>query len=249
MIPKQEIDRIAKNTDLNLYQQEKDYLLKLFLYNYYRKYKSAVFKGGTCIRYLFGLNRFSEDLDFELRSSEKPKAFKKEVEKTLDEIEKVGIDNHFIKLEEFEHAFTCEVAFHGPLYQGTSQTRNKFRIDAGHRTKIVKDPRWELMNSEYPETRNPFLVQSMHPEEILVEKIISLMERTKGRDLYDCWFLLKKGIELHKDLLEKKYEGELTTGKIPSEEEYNRDLKRLVSNIVPYKQVKGEVEKALEQPL
>jgi Uncharacterized conserved protein len=75
----QQLRRIGQKTGLNPYQQEKDYLLKLFLYSYFKKFDDAVFKGGTCIKYLFGLDRFSEDLDFNIIIS--PEKFREQVEK------------------------------------------------------------------------------------------------------------------------------------------------------------------------
>jgi len=91
MISKEELKKITGKGDLDLYPQEKDYLLHLFLYNYYRKFENAVFKGGTCIKYLYSLNRFSEDLDFNLKVT--PETFRGEVKKTLREIELSGIKN------------------------------------------------------------------------------------------------------------------------------------------------------------
>lgn len=46
----------------------REYLQKYILYILYRKkiYKELVFTGGTCLRLLYGLKRFSEDLDFSL---------------------------------------------------------------------------------------------------------------------------------------------------------------------------------------
>src|SRR6185437_7726923 len=34
-------------------------------------FRSAAFQGGTCLRILYGLNRFSEDLDFVLKTPDK----------------------------------------------------------------------------------------------------------------------------------------------------------------------------------
>ena len=150
MISRKELERVAKSTNLNPYQQEKDYLLKLFLYNYYSRFENAVFKGGTCIKYLYGIDRFSEDLDFNLLVS--PSKFENEVKKTLNTIKSLGIENYLIKDELFKQAFTCEIAFNGPLYSTTKQTRNKFRIDAGTRTGLIKKPKWQLVTSEYLST-------------------------------------------------------------------------------------------------
>ena len=81
MISREQLIKIGKTTGLHLYQQEKDYMLKLFLYTYFRLFEDAVFKGGTCIKYVFGLDRFSEDLDFNLLIS--PEEFEHQVRRTL----------------------------------------------------------------------------------------------------------------------------------------------------------------------
>jgi len=241
----QQLRRIGQKTGLNLYQQEKDYLLKLFLYSYFKKFDDAVFKGGTCIKYLFGLDRFSEDLDFNIIIS--PEKFREQVEKTLKEIDLMGIETHFIKKEMFKESFTCEIGFQGPLYKGTKQTRNKIRIDAGKRTGTIKDPEWRLIGSEYPETREYFLVKMMNEEEIVVEKIIALMERNKGRDLYDLWFMLKKGVIVNRELFDKKNSSQqIDWSRFPSEREYNRDLEKLTGRMIPFKQVMSDIKEKLK---
>ncbi len=40
--------------------------------------------------------------------------------------------------------------------------------------------------------------------EILAEKIRALMTRAKGRDLFDTWYLMSKGIEIDLNLINKK---------------------------------------------
>ncbi len=244
MISRSQLRSIARKTGLTLYQQEKDYLLRLFLYNYYKKFKDAVFKGGTCLKYLYGLNRFSEDLDFNLFI--KPETFQKQVGKTLKEIDLTGINTYFLKEETFKEAYACEIGVHGSLYKGTEQTRNKIRIDAGKRTGTIQPPKWRLIPSEYPETTEHFLIKTMDEEEMLVEKIISLMERNKGRDLYDTWFLIEKGVKINKELFTKKTSSILNLENIPSEKEYARDLEKLTDRIIPYNQIKQELQKELK---
>ena len=245
MITKKELIEITKKSELNLYQQEKEYLLKLFLYIYYRKFEDAVFKGGTAIRFAKNLNRFSEDLDFNIAIS--PKEFQRQVELVSKEIEKIGIKNSFLKKELFEESFSCEIIFQGPLYNGTNQTRNKFRIDAGTRIGTLNKPVWKVIESEYPETKERFAVKMMDIKEILCEKVISMFQRNKGRDIYDAWFLLNAGAELDKNLLKKKLKkGKLNKKDFTTEIEYNRDLKYLVPRIIPYSQVKKEVLSHIE---
>ncbi len=244
MISLEQLKEFARKSGLTIYQQEKDYFLKLFLYTYFRKYQDAVFKGGTCIRYLFGFDRFSEDLDFNLVVP--PEKFKAQARKVVKELESIGIESYFIKEEQFEDAYTCEIGFNGPLYKGTAQTRNKIGVDAGERTGTLKDPEWRIMPSEYPETREQFLVLAMSEGEMLVEKAIALMQRNKGRDLYDVWFLLEKGVRFDKALLSKKGASGIDFERFPSKTEYERDMKRLTNRVIPYAQVIGGIRRGLE---
>lgn len=242
MITRKEL--ISIKSELNLYQKEKEYLLKLFLYAYYSRFEDAVFKGGTAIRFTARISRFSEDLDFNISIS--AERFKDQVELVLKDIAKLGIENYFIKNELFDDAFTCEVAFNGPLYDGTAaQTRNKFRIDAGPRLKTLLKPVWKVIDSEYPETKARFPVKVMDIREMLCEKLIAMFERMKGRDLYDAWFLLNIA-KLDKNLLKRKL-GRRKLGKnIVSKQEYERDMEYLVPRVIPYEQVKAEVLKSLK---
>ena len=243
MISRAGLAYIAKRTGLTLYQQEKDYLIKLFLYNYFKRYDSAVFKGGTCLRYLYGTERFSEDIDFNITI--KPEEFEEQVAKTLNEVKLVGIKSGFIKKEQFKDAYTAEIWFYGPLYKGTNQTQNKFRIDAGKRGGIINEPRWELISSEYPETREHFLIQTMDEQELLAEKLKTLFERGKGRDLYDVWYLTKKGVKIDLDLFKKKGGKKPDLSKVPSKKEYERDMEKLSSRMIPYTQIKSDLRRVI----
>lgn len=241
MISKEQLNEITAKTGLALYQQEKDYLLKLFLYYYYKHNNHAVFKGGTCLKYLFGLNRFSEDLDFNIKNAKK---FQEEVKRVLKDLELLGIQNYFIKEELFQDAYACEIGFQGPLYKGTNQTRNKFRIDAGYRTGTLKKPEWKIIKNEYPDTEENMLVLCMALEEIFAEKILALQERDKGRDMYDLWFLINAGVSIDRQLLHEKARKQQVKIKMrfPDKQAYERDLSRLTTRMIPYNQVRKAIE-------
>ena len=64
MISLDELNRLKERRKTNLYYEEKEYLQYIFL-NALSKYADQfVFKGGTCLRICYGLERASEDLDF-----------------------------------------------------------------------------------------------------------------------------------------------------------------------------------------
>ena len=246
MISKEELARIAQQTGLPLYLQEKEYLLKLFLASYYHRYR-AVFKGGTCLRYLFGVERFSEDLDFNIKT---PKIFQQEVRRTLEEFQLRGIEWRFLNEEIFSEAYTCEITCKGPLSSGTGQTQNKFRIDAGYRLGTMKKPEWKVMKSEYSDSKENILVLTMAIEEIMAEKVMALFQRRKGRDLYDLWFLTSRGVKLDQNLLQKKVKREnlkIDVENIVSQQDYERDMKRLSPQFIPYEEVRKKVLAVLRE--
>ena len=247
MISRRQLTEISKQSGLPLYQQEKDYLLKLFLFNYYKRFDEAVFKGGTCIKYLFGLDRFSEDLDFNIRN---PKRFQSQIKQVLRQIELIGIKNKVKREELFKEAYTAEISFQGSLFTGNRLSLNKFRIDAGYRLGTMAKPQWSLIASEYPETTRNFLVKTLDEKELFAEKVLAVFERKKGRDLFDVWFLLKKGVKLDKKLFDRKAKrlgrkSKIDFSKIVSKKEYERDISRLVKKTIPYKQIVTDLKDKL----
>ncbi|MGC9005842.1 MAG: nucleotidyl transferase AbiEii/AbiGii toxin family protein, partial [Candidatus Micrarchaeia archaeon] len=50
----------------------------------------------------------------------------------------------------------------------------------------------------------PYSVFSMDEREIAAEKIRAIMTRGFARDLYDLWYISKKGIQIDKNLVERK---------------------------------------------
>ena len=87
-------------------------------------------------------------------------------------------------------------------------------------------------------------------KEILAEKIRALINRTESRDLYDVWALLNKGVEIDRKLLNEKLieeNSKISNLKFPSKEEYENNLKDLVSILPSYEQAKKEVLNALNK--
>lgn len=163
---------------------------------------------------------------------------------TLERIKEVGVNNHFIKEEVFADSYACTIGIDGPLFTGITQTQNKFRIDAGYRTGTFLKPEWKIIKSEYPETTQNLLILVMNLQEILAEKVIALVNRKKGRDLYDVWFMATAKIKLDRALLKKKAQKEkvaLDFSKICSKQDYERDISRLAGRVIPYEQIKKEV--------
>jgi len=246
MITAEQLKQFARKNALRPDQQEKDYALRILLKSLYQREERPLFKGGTCLRFCYGLNRFSEDLDFSMGIS--PARFQSLVHQSAKALSDYGIDYEFRKEELFEKqgSYTCTLRFRGPLWTGKPQFYNSINIDAGKRAGVILAPEWKLVGSEYPDLDN-FMAHTMQIAEIFAEKASALFTRKKGRDLYDVWFLAQKGVALDKGLFERKLGllKEKPALTLIGKEEYERDMAGLVPRLVPYEQVAKEVSSFL----
>lgn len=243
MISLQELAEIKEKRKTNLYYEEKEYLQYIFL-NAISKYSdSFVFKGGTCLRICFGLERASEDLDFSADLT--AKEIKKLVKKCLNDFNMLNIPFEIYSEKEFKGNLRIEARFKGPLFNGNSASTNTLKIDFNKRkvkNKVVKVV--QKLFSDIP----LFTIIALDENEILVEKIRALINRAEPRDLYDVWMLLKKGVKIDRKLLFSKLKEEksrLSNLKFPSRQEYERNLKNLVINLPSY----GQVEKDISEEI
>lgn len=239
MITIEELNSIKEKRKTSLYYEEKEYLQYVFL-NAISKYsENFVFKGGTCLRVCYGLERASEDLDF---NADIPTSKLKEITiKCLKDFELLNIPYKIYAEKEFKGNIRFEIRFEGPLFSGKPSSTNTLKIDFNKskiKNKIAKViPK---LFSDVP----IFTLVVLGEKEIFAEKLRSLINRSEPRDLYDIWMLLSKGVEIDKNLIFEKLKEEkssLSSIKIPSEEEYNVSLKNLIGYLPPHSQVKKEV--------
>ena len=64
MLTRRQLSKISIKEGITLHTIERDYIQTLFLYELYKQNNDFRFKGGTCLRMAYQLNRYSEDLDF-----------------------------------------------------------------------------------------------------------------------------------------------------------------------------------------
>lgn len=245
MITLEELNQIKEKRKTNLYYEEKEYLQYIFLNALSRYPENFVFKGGTSLRICYGLERASEDLDFNTDLA--GQKLKEVMYTCLKEFTLLNIKYQSYAEKEFQGNLRIEVRFEGPLFVGKNSSTNTLKIDFNKgrvKNKIAKViPK---LFSDVP----LFTLVVMGEEEILAEKIRALVNRAEARDLYDVWMLLSKGVKVEAKLLKEKLKEEksdLKKLKFPSEEECKVSLRSLVSYLPPYEQVKKEVEEAINQ--
>ncbi|MEF3692174.1 MAG: nucleotidyl transferase AbiEii/AbiGii toxin family protein [Candidatus Moraniibacteriota bacterium] len=166
---------------------------------------SLSFLGGTCLRFAHNINRFSEDLDFDLI---KKGGF--DVEKLAEEIGKklelqgLRVD---VKTKTTENIFVVFFKFKNVLREfGLSALKDqkvlvKFEIDFSPYKNIKTETKFADSFKE----RFPMSVNSL--ETLFAQKILAIVFRPyqKGRDFYDLvWFLSQKNIEPNYAIFKEK---------------------------------------------
>ena len=192
MLSKEELKEISRITRLKLYQQEKHYIQTTILNSLYSLITNElIFKGGTALFLCYGLNRFSEDLDFTMI---KEIDLKKTIDKISNDLEILGIRNKIGKIKESQISISFKIGVEGPLYNKEIE-RCYVSIDISKR-ELIEEYDIKEVKTLYNGIL-PFTLCIMKKEEILAEKIRALMSRNYARDLYDIYFLLKQGVKFN----------------------------------------------------
>lgn len=194
MLSKEDLLRLARARKLRPWQEEKRYVQAMILYALSEW--PMVMKGGTYLWFFHGLNRFSDDLDFtqtELR--EEPE----DVSLTL---KLFGLRNTFMILKDDRFTLSFRLDVWGPL-STSEKDLCRVRVDISRREKVLLKPITVRLDEPHYGIPIVFL-RGMDLREVLAEKIRAAAVRGTARDLYDSWFLLRKGIDLDRELLAKK---------------------------------------------
>lgn len=187
MIPLAEIKRLAAKTRVPLGTIERDYVICWFLYGISKIVEGTfIFKGGTALRKIyFPRWRFSDDLDFSSRKTLDAREIKSLLESINEKASESGIVFDIKSLHVNPEYCMGKVQYTGPL-----QTKNSFKLDLFMNEFLLDkySSRWVFWEySDQERVKIP--VYSL--EEILAEKLRSLLQRGKSRDYYDVWALLK----------------------------------------------------------
>lgn len=200
MITKDQIKNLSKTFQIDEFSIFREYLQLVFLsYLYQEKYANKIFfKGGTALRLLFGSPRFSEDLVFSTSYSDlEITKFMKKIEKKLNrELQGLTIN----PLHKGEDGIRFRIIFKNAEFKYQFSIRLDF-----HRQKSIINTQISTLTTQFPIIIFP-QISHLSGEGILIEKFEALETRKKGRDIFDIWFLLSKGIKTNKYVKSKDFE-------------------------------------------
>ena len=210
MIDANQIRTLAAQTKIDPGIIEKDYVLSkvlmalahIDLFN-----QSLLFKGGTALKkFYYPEWRFSEDLDFTARATLKPKELKSVFQEAVDKVGKLfGLSMRVVEYSQYPKtgddlvSAQFKLGYDGPLRKSSGQ-KNNVRVDIAFEEVLVCEPVKRKLLSGYSDDIDAELeIYSL--EEIISEKLRSILQRGKSRDYYDVWILLK---EYRKDFSNKR---------------------------------------------
>ncbi len=244
MISVEELKRVGKLKGItNIGHAEKDYLSDLILLSISRNTKDElVFKGGTCLFKFYKLDRFSEDLDFTLQ---KNFDIEKLLKKIVSDLNAFGAECEIKRVKHVQDSVLVTLKIKGPLYRGDEKTAATMRIDINTKSTVELKPLTQQYVSLYSDIPT-FSLLVMQEKEILAEKVRAILTRVKARDIYDLWFLLRKGVEFDSELVRKKleyYEMEWNRKKFVQAlnikaQIWESELRPLLRNLPKFKEVK-----------
>lgn len=195
MIKPGEIQKKARAVGVRDQQIEKDYILSWILKEIamHKELSNViVFKGGTVLKKVyFEEYRFSEDLDFTLL---KDNISNQQIFEYFNEVfdyvkEEANIPLKIIDDNEHEDGgINFYISYVGPL--GGMGAYKRVKVDISKSEKLQFEPVEKNVITTYTNQEDhKLLCYSL--EEILVEKLRSVMQRMQARDFYDRWYLLE----------------------------------------------------------
>lgn len=170
-------------------------------------FKTAAFYGGTALRIFHGLERFSEDLDFSLKSSDPSFDFSEYLPTLEKEIRSYGLD---FKMDVKEKSVDSDIksAFlkgntkeHMLMFYADDQLARSIGSNELIKVKIEVDtnpPTQATFETRYRLLPIPYEIVLYDMPSLFAGKMHAVIcrawkNRVKGRDLYDYIFYLSRG--------------------------------------------------------
>jgi len=200
MLDADHIRTIAAREKLNPGTIEKDYILSKTIMSLAQLedfQKHLVFKGGTALKKCYYPSwRYSEDLDFTARDELPGDQINTLFDSAVRKVESLfGVSMRVSEYSQYPRPKTVivsaqlKLSYDGPLRK-TSGLKNNIRIDIALDETIASGTSQKKVKKQYADDIDT-TVPIYSLEEIIAEKLRSILQRGKSRDYYDVWILLK----------------------------------------------------------
>ena len=212
----QMLERYEIANEYDLSNALKEIFQEIALLGLYRGgfFQRAVFYGGTSLRILYGLNRFSEDLDFSLNQKDNTFDFQDYFLSIEREFEAFGIEVSISKKNKsaISHITSAFLKNDTSIYNLTLGDVKHLGLKRGLKIKLEVDTHPPLgFESEAKTLLYPisFNIRTMTLPSLFAGKIHALLfrkwkNRVKGRDWFDFEWYIKKGVGVDLKHLENR---------------------------------------------
>lgn len=217
-------------------------------------FEVAAFQGGTSLRILHGLPRFSEDLDFILKESDPEFDWSNYLEKLLGNLEEFGLKTEVKDKSRMDKAVRKAVLKDNSVsnqlnlsfYRGQENQKQTIKLEID-----VNPP----LGSEFENTYKDFPVdyevchQDLSSNFALKVHALLCRPYLKGRDWYDFNWYVKKGIKPNLPLLQAALiqDGPWSGKELEIDEAWVREaLLKMISSI-EWKEAATDVERFLNK--
>ena len=224
-------------------------------------FEKAAFYGGTALRIFYGLDRFSEDLDFSLLATNPEFSLDKYLSAVQNEFESLGmrvsvrekkknrqsnIESAFLKSETLWKELVLENII---PQNGLDQKANiKIKLEVDTRPPLGFETEERLLLKPFS-----FYVKCFTVSDLFAGKMHALLFRkwgnnVKGRDWYDMEWYIKKGVALNLEhfLLRARDSGDWQKETI-TEDEF-KELLSVRIDTVNLNRVKADISRFIPDP-
>lgn len=197
MISNNILQDVSDKKGIDKYSVLREIIQILFLEEVYKipESKYLFFKGGSALKILFQSNRYSEDLDFTTSLDSK------KID-TLTELAAGQLQKEYPKLSIKKLDTLAGISKKISLPTDIANQPLTIRLDFSQRENVIL-PKSGTIYTNLPITTSS-VIQHLSDEEILAEKYRAIINRVRGRDLYDFLYLLKRGVKFNLKLVNEK---------------------------------------------
>ena len=243
----------------------KEIIQEIALLGLYRSgfYTSAAFYGGSALRIFYGLNRFSEDLDFSLITPDNNFDFNKHLGYVENELGAYGL-----KVKVAQKLKSKDSGIKSAFVKGNtiillleigSITKPVTGIQANENLKIkleidTNPPPGAEYEVKYQLNPVPYSVRLYSPDSLFAGKLHAILSRSwknrvKGRDFYDYVWYLSQNIPVNLTHLENrlKQSGHIPEDKVLIQDELIKLLNKRFQE-VDFQQAKSDVLPFIKDP-
>ncbi|MBZ0180106.1 MAG: nucleotidyl transferase AbiEii/AbiGii toxin family protein [Melioribacteraceae bacterium] len=263
---KQLISKPLPDSENELLKLLRESLQSLALFGLWRSnfFEHAAFYGGTALRILYGLDRFSEDLDFSLLRPNADFTFEKYRDSIIRELEAFGfkvnfevkqkskksaIESAFIKTNTLQQLILIE-APSNIISTINKQSTLKIKLEVDTNPPPGFDTEMKYVFSPIQ-----FAVKSFSTPSLFAGKMHAILcrkwkTRVKGRDWYDFAWYVGKYPELNLRHLEERMRqsGDYNEQTELTKEKFFEILNAIIENL-DIEKAKGEVEPFVENKM